>query len=145
MGVGMCRSVVAGYYFDAAAGACREFQVQCEADRPFFVTLEECQAACGPDPCALEPDTGPCDGAFARYYLDPASGRCKSFSWGGCAGVVPFEQAGECVLACTEPSPCGGFAGTPCSLAEETCADDPRDDCRPDPGSGDCPGICVPA
>ena len=46
--------------------------------------------------CSLEPNVGPCNAAFVRYYFDTAEGKCKEFTWGGCAGVVPFETLEEC-------------------------------------------------
>lgn len=36
---------------------------------------------------------------------------------------------------------CGGFLGLECP-AGQVCADDPSDDCDPDRGGADCPGIC---
>lgn len=52
------------------------------------------------DPCMLVPDPGQCDAAFPRWYFDPATQRCTEFTWGGCDGVVPFEDATTCSLAC---------------------------------------------
>ena len=40
---------------------------------------------------------------------------------------------------------CGGFAGLHCSNANETCQDDPNDDCDPKNGGRDCGGLCQPA
>lgn len=37
---------------------------------------------------------------------------------------------------------CGGIAGFPCKEGE-ICVDDPRDNCDPDRGGADCPGICI--
>jgi len=51
--------------------------------------------------CSLRPvDDGGCKASFDRFYFDPSSGQCKSFVWGGCGGVVPFETLAECVSAC---------------------------------------------
>ncbi|MFD1188382.1 BPTI/Kunitz domain-containing protein [Pontibacter rugosus] len=41
--------------------------------------------------CTLAPDPGPCRAAITRYYYDQKEKRCKSFIWGGCRGVLPFE------------------------------------------------------
>lgn len=51
----------------------------------------ECQTR-----CAAEPDTGPCDAAFVRYYFDQDVDECREFLWGGCDGTVPFETLEEC-------------------------------------------------
>ena len=46
--------------------------------------------------CSLEPDPGLCLAAFQRYYYDKTEGKCKTFTWGGCGGVVPFDTLEEC-------------------------------------------------
>lgn len=55
--------------------------------------------------CDLEPDPGPCEAAIEAYYFNQVSQSCDSFTWGGCAGVVPFETLAECQSACES----GGF------------------------------------
>ena len=47
--------------------------------------------------CALTPDPGMCQAAIPRYYYDTEAGKCREFTWGGCAGVVPFETMEECL------------------------------------------------
>jgi hypothetical protein len=49
-----------------------------------------------PAACTLVPESGPCNAAFVRYYYDPKEKKCKPFTWGGCAGVVPFQTLQEC-------------------------------------------------
>ena len=46
--------------------------------------------------CSLRPERGPCKAMFERFYYDPVKKTCKSFFWGGCGGVVPFETEEEC-------------------------------------------------
>ncbi len=53
-----------------------------------------------PEACGLVPDGGNCDAAFPRWYFDQATGRCAEFTWGGCDGVVPFEDFASCSIAC---------------------------------------------
>lgn len=50
--------------------------------------------------CYLVPDIGPCFGAFTKYYYDQNTNNCKSFTWGGCDGVVPFNTLQECENIC---------------------------------------------
>lgn len=50
--------------------------------------------------CMLEPETGPCKAAFRKYYYDQEEKTCKTFIWGGCNGVVPFETLEECQEKC---------------------------------------------
>ena len=46
--------------------------------------------------CELTPDPGPCKAAIPKYYYDLESKECKTFTWGGCGGTVPFESLEEC-------------------------------------------------
>ena len=50
--------------------------------------------------CELKPEAGPCKAIFERFYFDQETGSCKSFIWGGCQGVVPFETLSECQSSC---------------------------------------------
>jgi hypothetical protein len=59
--------------------------------------------------CGLKPEKGPCKAIFDKYYFDAGTNTCKSFFYGGCDGVVPFETQEECDKACvgrktTKPS-----------------------------------------
>ena len=51
------------------------------------------------DPCTLLPDPGPCEAAIPAWYFDQDFGACTQFSWGGCAGTVPFETLEDCLAA----------------------------------------------
>jgi hypothetical protein len=50
------------------------------------------------------------------------------------AGFAQIERPGQM---------CGGIAVLPCP-AGFICIDDPNDDCDPETGGADCPGVCVP-
>lgn len=52
------------------------------------------------DRCELIPNEGPCLARLTRYYYDHAEKKCKSFTWGGCDGTVPFETLEECENSC---------------------------------------------
>jgi hypothetical protein len=66
-----------------------------------FVQAAETGAA---DACALAPEPGPCKAMFEKYYYDAPSRTCRTFFWGGCQGVVPFESMEECQAACENPA-----------------------------------------
>ncbi|HPD55637.1 MAG TPA: DUF2330 domain-containing protein [Smithellaceae bacterium] len=53
-----------------------------------------------PKKCSLKPETGPCKAFFKKYYYDAGSKTCKSFIWGGCGGVVPFDTLEDCNKTC---------------------------------------------
>ncbi|HEY0653564.1 MAG TPA: BPTI/Kunitz domain-containing protein [Chryseosolibacter sp.] len=48
------------------------------------------------DRCILQPATGFCRASFQKYYYDQSEKKCKTFTWGGCGGVVPFNTLEEC-------------------------------------------------
>lgn len=49
-----------------------------------------------PVSCLAKPDPGPCRQRQLKFYFDYADNRCKAFSYGGCAGQVPFQSMREC-------------------------------------------------
>ena len=51
--------------------------------------------------CSLPAETGPCRGAFPKFYYDSSSKSCKSFTYGGCDGNGNrFDTVAECMAAC---------------------------------------------
>lgn len=57
------------------------------------------------DRCSLAPHAGECRAAMVRFYYNSASGRCQTFLWGGCGGVVPFQTEEQCRSACETTGP----------------------------------------
>jgi Kunitz/Bovine pancreatic trypsin inhibitor domain len=49
-----------------------------------------------PAQCLLTPESGMCAAAIPKYYYNQKTSRCEQFTWGGCAGVVPFQTLQEC-------------------------------------------------
>lgn len=67
-----------------------------------LLLFSKCDSHCPkPELCQLEPDPGLCQAAFIRYYYDQKDKKCKSFTWGGCGGTVPFESMKACEDACS--------------------------------------------
>ena len=55
------------------------------------------------DTCALPAVTGPCDGAFPRYFHNATSEQCERFIFGGCGGNENnFETLKECESQCEQ-------------------------------------------
>ena len=78
---------------------CQLNQVQCvRAPCPPVV---ECLDA--DEVCALEPETGPCEALFKRFFHNATSGQCEMFVYGGCQGNANnFESLEECQSTCGE-------------------------------------------
>ena len=53
--------------------------------------------------CGLPSETGPCKGAFKRYFYNVKSGKCESFVYGGCKGNANnFKTLLGCKLVCSK-------------------------------------------
>ena len=52
------------------------------------------------DRCFLKPNPGPCEASLERYYFDHETLACKSFTYGGCEGMVPFNNLQACLKEC---------------------------------------------
>ena len=50
--------------------------------------------------CRMKPDPGPCMALFHAGYYDEIAGACRSFTYGGCGGTVPFETQDACKRIC---------------------------------------------
>lgn len=60
-------------------------------------TMIGCERDCAKsERCQLQPEGGPCYSLAIKYYYNQSEKRCKSFNYGGCLGVVPFETLAQC-------------------------------------------------
>ncbi|QVL49131.1 MAG: proteinase inhibitor I4 serpin [Thiocapsa sp.] len=50
--------------------------------------------------CLVKPDPGACRSNQLGFYYDYRDDRCKAFSYGGCAGRVPFPTLQRCLEFC---------------------------------------------
>ena len=51
------------------------------------VVIVQSSVAVGTDPsCLLAADTGSCQGSFERFFYNPSSEICETFTYGGCGG-----------------------------------------------------------
>ena len=59
-------------------------------------------------PCLLPADSGPCDGALAKYFFNVNTGQCEAFGYGGCEGNANrFDTLQACQQRCsTDTSLC---------------------------------------
>ena len=53
--------------------------------------------------CQLPQDTGPCRGAFSKFFFDSEIRQCREFMFGGCHGNANrFSSLHECQSVCHE-------------------------------------------
>jgi hypothetical protein len=105
---GPCKAALPRWTYDAATGACRRFVYGgCGGNANNFETLEACTRGCNVSACGLPAaDAGPCKAALPRWTYDAATGACRRFVYGGCAGNANnFETREACERQC-EPDPC---------------------------------------
>jgi len=65
------------------------------------------------DPCTLTPDPGPCFAAVPKFYFNQETQQCTMFTWGGCAGIVPFNTLSECEAAACATTPVDSCVAVP--------------------------------
>merc|ERR1712038_683844 len=108
------------------------------------------------------PVTGPCRGAFPRYFFNSATGSCDKFVYGGCGGTANNYKTEEACLAECKPTimtrqivgACSGEAPKigPCKMAirryffnEKTnkCEKFMWGGCQPGPNNYSSEGGCL--
>jgi hypothetical protein len=57
-----------------------------------------------PVACVAKAKPGNCGRSVPKAYFDYRDNRCKTFSWSGCGGHVPYQSLEECRKQC-EPTP----------------------------------------
>ncbi|XP_077270107.1 proteoglycan-like sulfated glycoprotein papilin isoform X5 [Temnothorax americanus] len=113
---GDCEESLTAYYYDAQHQMCQAFIYSgCGGNANRFQTEEQCERLCGKfhgqDMCNLAVDSGPCRGAFRKYYYEPNLRACHEYMYGGCDGNANrFSTISECESICIhheEPLPPG--------------------------------------
>ncbi|XP_011689368.1 PREDICTED: papilin isoform X5 [Wasmannia auropunctata] len=103
---GDCNDSITAYYYDAQRQTCQAFIYGgCGGNANRFQTEEQCERLCGKfhgqDMCNLAVDSGPCRGAFHKYYYESGLRACREFIYGGCDGNANrFSTISECESIC---------------------------------------------
>ena len=108
--MGPCDGICPRYFYNGCTGQCELFQYGCcGGNANNFLTLAECQASCPPaEPhvCLLPPDPGTGTSDVPRFFYDPCTSRCESFTYHGSGGNANnFVLLADCEAACPPPSP----------------------------------------
>jgi len=94
---GSCTGSAQRWHYNSEAGSCQQFSYSgCGGNANNFHTMADCKRSCGESErataaeaevdCSLPKDMGPCRSTVLRWYYDHQEGKCKDFTWGGCAG-----------------------------------------------------------
>ena len=148
-GIGTCRprpEVCLAVYEPVCGGDGRTYGNACEAARAGVSVAY--RGPCRGAGVGCQPVGGVCLSSTqccGEATCDGASQTCVCLVQAACAPGYRWDAATcQCVPADNATGRfCGGIAAVPCP-AGYTCVDDPRDDCDPQQGGADCPGICVP-
>ncbi|XP_048510814.1 papilin isoform X3 [Athalia rosae] len=103
---GNCDADITAYWYNPEERICQAFIYGgCDGNANRFQTEEQCERLCGSfvgqDVCNLRVDTGPCRGAFPKYYYDYVTRTCREFLYGGCDGNANrFSTISECESIC---------------------------------------------
>ena len=126
--VGLCRSRLLKYFYDATSGKCATFYYSgCRGGENMFNDLRECVRTCvpaaamtrrggaklavvessshatvGSSPCLLPLAVGPCRALKPRWWYNAEAGDCEQFVFGGCQGNANnFATEAACQEACS--------------------------------------------
>ncbi|XP_068106838.1 kunitz-type protease inhibitor 2 [Hyperolius riggenbachi] len=117
---GRCRAAFPRWYYDSDSNSCKTFTYGgCGGNSNNHLTEQGCIDKCvvtkpEPEPvkshkaenfkeyCAAEAYTGNCRAAFTRWYYQPSTGICSTFTYGGCSGNKNnYLSEAECMKACS--------------------------------------------
>ncbi|KAJ6655572.1 hypothetical protein lerEdw1_005043 [Lerista edwardsae] len=75
------------------------------------------------DICSLPPETGPCTALFERWYYNPRTRTCETFTYGGCKGNANnFQTLEACQRRCVRQDK-GGECPAPFEGSDVTCGE----------------------
>ncbi|XP_060550278.1 kunitz-type protease inhibitor 4 [Pantherophis guttatus] len=98
-----CRFPKDHFFYNVTSKSCQRFRdYGCPMNVNSYRTLKKCQQFCSEiDVCQMPPEKGDCDNKRHRWFYDPSTKDCKTFTFGGCGGNLNnFNTGRECRLRC---------------------------------------------
>ncbi|XP_070797252.1 carboxypeptidase inhibitor SmCI-like [Pituophis catenifer annectens] len=98
-----CRFPKDHFFYNVTSKRCQRFRdYGCPMNVNSYRTLKKCQQFCAEiDVCQMPPEKGDCDNKRHRWFYDPSTKDCKTFTFGGCGGNLNnFNTGRECRLRC---------------------------------------------
>jgi hypothetical protein len=122
---GECDSSFFRFYYNQETRSCDRFVYKgCGGNANRFESLELCEEYCerNDDTCTLPSVEGPCMQLETKWFLNPETGECETFTYGGCGGNSnKFDTKEDCEARCKCCDP-----NTPklCSTGQAGCCHD---------------------
>lgn len=130
---GDCDGYFPRWFFNTKAGICERFTYGgCGGNFNRYLTYQQCEDTCKPtvdytdEDCESQPDQGPCNQNFRRWFYNEKSDRCEEFTWGGCQGNANnYATKKKCDIACRR------FSGEPIGTGADCTSNyDEGEPCR---------------
>jgi papilin len=107
---GPCFAYLEKYFYNTTSGKCEKFVYGgCGGSLNRFESKNSCEMICRVDnnqeelstSCSMQFDSGPCRGAFRRYFFNSFTNKCEMFWYGGCLGNKNnFMSENDCYAKC---------------------------------------------
>ncbi|CAN8032159.1 unnamed protein product [Ixodes persulcatus] len=121
---GPCKGYFLRWFFNVETSECEQFVYGgCKGNLNNYYSKEQCESTCAPRThnsaevlgrsrhqetdferdCLPEADSGPCFGYFPSWYFNVETGKCESFTYGGCKGNNNnYYVHADCVKTCEQ-------------------------------------------
>ncbi|KHJ44677.1 Kunitz/Bovine pancreatic trypsin inhibitor domain protein [Trichuris suis] len=110
---GPCRARHTRWFFDLEDRKCKKFIYGgCQGNSNNFESKQECEEKCLEELksfgiCGQPADTGNCRAKYQKWFFNPRTRKCETFTYGGCGGNSNnFESKQQCETVCLDELTC---------------------------------------